>query len=89
MTGPIPDKPVAKFYAARRSAYEAHGTGDTVAFAEHIGEADRLGAGAWRRYFDRHGVDPDTDLGSTLRRLGFDPTPGQLRWLESVLAATQ
>jgi hypothetical protein len=85
--GPIPDKPETGFYAARRGAYEAHSTDDTAAFDEHISEADRLGAEAWRGYFSRHGASADGDLASELRRLGFDPTPGQLRWLESALTA--
>lgn len=74
-----------RFHEIQRIAEGAHAAGDIPAFEWCMRKLDRLGGRAWTDYLKRRNVKRDVDLASALERLGFECTPGQLRWIESVL----
>lgn len=74
-----------RFHEIQRIAEGAHAAGDNPAFEWCMRRLDRLGGRAWSDYLGRHRVKCDAELASALERLGVDLTPGQLRWIESVL----
>jgi hypothetical protein len=82
------DRREARFNEIRRIAEGAHAADDNLAFEWCMRKLDRLGGKAWSDYLRSHHVDRDTYLVGTLNKLGVNPTPGQLRWIEASLPSS-